>query len=126
VEVLKDPVGRMGYMGHRIRFPELATELMSFTPDLPIISNNPEQIYILADRPAYTRPIAFDPYQVSFRDDYALQLQFAGENMKRGGIFVLFGEPEETDVDLIDSYGLVPISSYPIATIYSYELASAD
>ena len=125
-EVLRDPVGRMGYMGHRIEFPEFVTELQSFSPDRPIISNNPEWIYILTDRPAYVRPIAFDPYQVAFREDYVQQLQFAGENLKRGGIFVVFGEPEETDLDLIDSYGLVPMSSYPIATIYAYERAGAD
>lgn len=125
-EVLRDPVGRMGYMGHRILFPELTSELKSLSPDRPIISNNPEWIYILTDRPAYVRPIAFDPYQVAFREDYDQQLQFAGENLKRGGIFVVFREPEETDLDLIDSYGLVPMSSYPIATIYAYEQAGAD
>ncbi|MCZ6529052.1 MAG: hypothetical protein O6949_01800 [Chloroflexi bacterium] len=125
-EVLRDPVGRMGYMGHRIRFPELTSELKSLSPDRPIISNNPEWIYILADRPAYVRPIAFDPYQVTFREDYAQQVQFAGANLMRGGIFVVFGEPEETDVDLIESFSLVPMSSYPIATIYGYEQAGAD
>jgi len=114
----QDPLPRLGYTGRKLLSPELVAALAQIPAESPIVSNNPELIYVLVGRPAYVRPIQYDPYQAQFRDDYELQFAQLEDQLGRGGVFVVFDELEADDREVIDRLDLELIQEYPTASIY--------
>jgi hypothetical protein len=114
----QDPLPRLGYTGRKLLSPELVAALGRIPAESPIVSNNPELIYVLVGRPAYVRPIHYDPYQAEYRDDYELQFAQLEDQLGRAGVFVVFDELEADDREVIDRLDLELIQEYPTASIY--------
>ena len=119
--LLSDPVSAIGYTGYRYTWPEFTAALQTIDQQRPILSNNPELVYVLAGRPAYVRPIRFDQYQQAFREDYEEQMAFAENLLTEGALLIVFHPVEEADQAVIERAGLQPVEVFPDATI----LASA-
>lgn len=115
---LLDPVDSLGYMGHKLDWQEVVQQLDGIPDDEAILSNNPEQVYILAGRPAYVRPISYDHYQESAREDYDRQLRWARDIMKEGAVFVAFRPVEGDDQAFIQFAGLEAYHEFPEAVFY--------
>lgn len=116
--IIQDPIPYLGYTGYRMRWEGVVQALEQIEPEQPIVSNNPELVYVLADRPAYVRPIRFDHYQDQFRDDFEQQLQATKERLLEGGVYVVFHPVESVDKATLDYTGAVKLVTYPEATFY--------
>ncbi len=106
VPLIEDPISHMGYAGRRYSWSEAVAALKQIPVDLPIVSNNPEMLYILAGRPAYVRPISYDHYQQAFRQDYEQQFQMLAEQLEMGGVFVHIDQLEPDDEVFIERFDL--------------------
>ncbi len=118
--LLSDPIQAMGYMGRRYDWPQVRSELTSIEKTTPIISNNPELVYVLSGRPAYVRPIRFDVYQDQAREDFVHQVQATEERMEQGGVYVIFYPIEDVDRDVIRMTGAELLQELPQAALYGY------
>lgn len=98
VSNLANPLPTIGYTGLRELWPDTVLGLQDIDSEVPIISNNPEMIYILADRPAYMWPIIFDSYRLQNREDFDQQIAATQEKLNRGGVLVIIGWPEEASM----------------------------
>lgn len=117
--MIKQPLRYLGYTGDRIQWSELVTSLEAVGAERPILSNNPELVYILAGRPAYVRPIRYDHYQEQLRQDYLEQLKEAEERLDQGGVLVIFKPVEPVDEGVVKYAGLNKIQEYDQAVIYA-------
>jgi 4-amino-4-deoxy-L-arabinose transferase-like glycosyltransferase len=115
---IRDPLGSLGYIGYKYRWQRVVKELQAIPPDASILSNNPELVYVLADRPAYVRPIRYDHYQEAFRDDYKEQLDEATDLMQSGSILVVFRPTEEDDETFVEYADLEVVVDTPEAVFY--------
>lgn len=118
--LISDPIQAMGYMGHRYDWPQVRSELTSIEKTTPIISNNPELVYVLSGRPAYVRPIRFDVYQDQAREDFRHQVDATEEKLERGGVYVIFYPIEEVDRDVIRMTGAQLLQELPQAALYGF------
>jgi hypothetical protein len=118
LKIIQQPLATLGYTGDRIRSSQLVRALEQLEPDQPILSNNPELVYILASRPAYVRPIRYDHYQERFRQDYEEQLQSAQEKLSAGGVLLIFKPVEAVDEVVIKRSGVVELADYDQAVIF--------
>ncbi len=125
-ETIRDPLPYLGYTGRRITWSEVVERLEQLPREVPIVSNNPEMIYILIGRPAYVRPISYDQYQNAVRQDYEQQFAFITGQMERGAAFVVFDQLEPDDIALIDGLSLRQVAEYPQASIYQAPGAESD
>jgi len=110
----------LGFTGTRERWSGVAADLLRLAGDHPIITNNPEMVYYLIDRPAYFMPILYDPYQQQERSDFGAQLELATERMKRGSVLVIFQPPKPWEAEALERLELVPLAVYEDVTIYGY------
>ncbi|HMK07849.1 MAG TPA: hypothetical protein VK449_02355, partial [Anaerolineales bacterium] len=95
--------------------PELARRLAA----APIvITDNPELVYYLAGRPAYTMPIKFDLYRQAFREDFNEQLDLARRRLAAGAVLVVFGEPSDEEAEVLGLLAVHPLYTAPDAVIY--------
>lgn len=118
IQMLRDPLPHLGYLGRRYTWPDVTAALDDVDPSVPIVSNNPEMVYILSGRPAYVRPIRFDVYQQQARQDYLDQVQATKERLDAGGVLVIFGEPEAVDHDILKRTGAHLSAKYSNAAFY--------
>ena len=118
--LVANPLQAIGYVGYRYTWPEVTERLAAIDGDQPIVSNNPELVYVLAERPAYVRPIRFDHYQQVYREDYQQQLEFASQLMVQGAVLVVFHPIEPVDQQFIDYAELQLGSELPQASFYRY------
>ena len=116
--MVRDPLPNLGYTGRKYMWPEVVDHLERIPEKVPIISNNPEMIYILAGRPAYVRPISFDPYRGELREDYQKQFAQLETQLASGAVFVVFDEIEADDQEVIERFNLQLLGEYPAARIY--------
>lgn len=118
-EILIDPMPYIGYSGFARGNPEVVQQLNDLDEKV-IISNNPELVFFLTDRPAYMRPIDFDPYSLDNREDYQQQLKFAQNLLDSGeAVFVQLREPRPEEENVIEDLDLQIIESYDEATFYT-------
>jgi 4-amino-4-deoxy-L-arabinose transferase-like glycosyltransferase len=110
----------LGFTGIRDRWPRVVQELTEHDPSIPIISNNPEMVYYLVDRPAYMKPIHYDPYQQAYREDFEEQIELARSRLASGSIFVFFDEPSDEEGEILKMLDAAPILSTSRVTIYAY------
>jgi hypothetical protein len=75
-------------------------------------------VYYLIDRPAYTMPIKYDPYQQAFREDFAEQIELARARLEAGAVLVIFGEPSDEETEVIERLALRPLDTFEGAVVY--------
>ncbi len=120
IDLLVSPFDHMGKMALRLNWPEVSTELSQIDPATPLISDNPEFVYILSGRSAYMRPIKFDHYRQKYREDYEQQIEATRRKLAEGGVYVLFDQDVEAELEIIELLEAAPLRSFPIATFYGY------
>jgi hypothetical protein len=120
IPIVRSSTLDLGFTGVRTQWPEVVQKIEERGESIPIISNNPEMVYYLADRPAYMKPIHYDPYQQTFREDFDEQIQLARDRLTAGSIFVFFDEPSEEEREILDMLEAAPILSTSRVTIYAY------
>lgn len=116
--MFRNPLPYLGYSGRKHLWPEVVEYLESVPEEVSIISNNPEIIYILAGRPAYVRPISYDPYRGELREDYEKQFIQLADQLAGGGAFVVFDEIETDDREVIERFDLLLLAEYPPVKIF--------
>ena len=107
----------MGFTRIRAEWLDLASDLRAAPT---IITDNPEMVYYLIDRPAYTMPIKFDQYQQRFREDYPQQIELARVRLEAGAVLVVFGEPSDEEAEVIGLLQVVPLRTYDDVVVYGY------
>lgn len=110
----------LGFTGIRERWSGPAAELLRLAGDRPIITNNPEMVYYLVDRPAYFMPILYDPYQQQERSDFEAQLELATERMKGGSVLVIFEPPKPWEEEALERLEVTPLRTYDPFVIYGF------
>ena len=110
VETLGGPGVNLGYAGVRRDSPELVEALEAIATDRPIISNNPELVYILTDRPAYLLPFEFDPYSQLPRNDYEQNIRSTRVRLEDGGVLVIFGNPDDEAIQAMEDLNVTPLT----------------
>jgi len=93
---------QIAYTGFKRQRQAAVEVLEALDPDAPIITNNPEMVYLMANRPAYMWPIAFDSYTLEERVDYDAQLESTRKKLRLGGVLVVFGWPMGTEELVFD------------------------
>jgi len=117
-QVLADPLPHLGYTGRRQLWAEAVAAIRQVPAEVPLVSNNPELVYILVGRPAYVRPISFDNYEQAVRSDYEEQFATLSSQLGSGGVFVLFDQLEPDDQAFIDRLDLRPLESFPQVRLF--------
>jgi hypothetical protein len=111
----------LGFTALRSEQQGVIARLETLDPEKPLISNNPEMVYYLIDRPAYMKPIKYDLYQQADRDDFEEQLELAETRLQEGSLFIQFGKPTEEEQEVIRRLGVKPAYKSGDVTIYSME-----
>ena len=120
LELMRDPEPELGYRGFGVSFPYLLDALEVIDPSRPLMTNNPELLYALIERPAYMWPIYYDAYKLTYNEDYDEKVGSARKLMKSGGVLVVFGKPEEYEMRVVDLLELEPLTITDVAIIYGY------
>jgi hypothetical protein len=110
----------LGFTGIRNEMEDVAELLQDRSEAIPLISNNPEMVYYLVDRPAYMKPIKFDVYQQAERDDFDVQIELAKSRLASGSLFVFFDEPSEEETEILQLLNATPIFQSPKVTVFAY------
>jgi len=124
-QMLADPLPYLGYTGRRQLWAEAVAAIRTLPAEVPLVSNNPELVYILVGRPAYVRPISFDNYEQAERLDYEQQFATLSSQLGGGGVFVLFDELELDDRAFIDRLKLQPLESFPQVRLFQVPAADS-
>jgi 4-amino-4-deoxy-L-arabinose transferase-like glycosyltransferase len=126
LRMLADPIPQLGYTGRRLLWADAVAAIREVPAEVPLVSNNPELVYILVGRPAYVRPISFDNYQQAARSDYEEQFRALEEQLRGGGVFVLFDELEPDDQAFIDRMGLSLLETFPQVRLFQAPAAGSQ
>jgi 4-amino-4-deoxy-L-arabinose transferase-like glycosyltransferase len=118
-EILQDPIGNIGYTGFKQAREDTVTKLRSIDFTTPIISNDPERVYVLADRPAYLLPLEFDFHTTREREDFDQQILATREKLNLGGVIVMFTPMSEREKGVINILGAEPLDMFERAIFYS-------
>jgi hypothetical protein len=119
LELMRDPEPKLGYRGFGVSFPYILDALEEIDPSRTLMTNNPELLYALIERPAYMWPIYYDAYQLTYNENYDENVDSARKLMKAGGVLVVFGKPEEYEMRVVDLLELEPLTITDVAIIYS-------
>jgi hypothetical protein len=119
LELMRDPEPKLGYRGFGVSFPYFLDALEEIDPSRTLMTNNPELLYALIERPSYMWPIYYDAYQLTYNEDYDENVDSARKLMKAGGVLVVFGKPEEYEMRVVDLLELEPLTITDVAIIYS-------
>jgi hypothetical protein len=107
----------LGFTRIRTDWVDLASDLRR---ESTIITDNPEMVYYLIDRPAYMIPIKFDQYRQAFREDYLQQIELARTRLEGGAVLVIFGEPSDEEAEVISLLEVVPLRIFDDVAVYGY------
>ncbi len=116
---LSDPFPWIGYTARRVTWADTVALMHEYEGRAPLVSNNPEMVYILTGEPAYVRPISYDQYQEAPRADYQDQLVQITAILEQGSVLVVFKPVEPDDARLIDYAGLAGIGETQYAKFYA-------
>lgn len=116
--LVRDPIPQIGYTGLKYTMPSVVERLESIDPADPIISNNPELVFILIDKPAYMRPIRFDSYQLAYREDFEQQVADAQSKLDLGAVLVVFGPLNAEEEQVLQALDVRPTYQSPEATFF--------
>lgn len=107
----------MGFTKVRETWGELVARLSSAST---ILTDNPEMVYFLLDRPAYTMPIKFDQYQQAYREDFEAQIALARDRLEAGALLVVFGNPSDEEVEVLERLDVLQLWTDEDATVFGY------
>ena len=116
--ILRYPMSKIGYTGLKQQWPDVVARLKDVDSSAAIISNNPEMVYVFTERPAYMRPINFDVYKLTNREDYSEQLEWAQSLLDSGGVFVQLRDPNPHEREAIEDLDIEVRYTFPTAWIY--------
>jgi hypothetical protein len=116
--LLGDEGLNLGYVDIKRDRPELVAGLRAIDSEIPIISNNPEMVFILAGRPAYLLPIRFDAYSQTERADYEKNVRANRRRLEEGAVLVILGNPDEGALQAMDDLNVTPIRGFSSAMFY--------
>ena len=114
------------YLSYMRMRPGVVNELESIDPDVPIITNNQELVYLMTERGAYMWPIQFDQYRQEEREDYMAQLDATREKLDRGAILVVFGWPVGTEELVFNVLNTQRLETFIDVTFLGYPEAQSD
>jgi hypothetical protein len=108
---------------------EMVKGLQELDPSRPLISNDPQQLYLISQRSAYIAPIRYSRYTRQVNDEFARDVREMKRRMdQEGAILVLFRDPlisdDEEERKADERYvkeltqGLVKLAVYSRATFY--------
>jgi hypothetical protein len=120
VGLVRDPILVGGYFEYKIKRAEAIQEFRKIDPEAPIISNNPELVYVMSERTAYMWPIEFDHYKLEEREDYEEQIEATREKLFRGGVLIIFGWPEGTENIVFDLLGAERFAHFIDVSFFGY------
>ncbi len=118
--ILLDPTPSLGYTGIKMERTDIVERLESINRAAPIISNDPELVYILADRAAYMLPIRFDANIGKEREDFNAQIEATRKKLEAGGMLILFSPIHERDMEVIDLLQADLIDTFYGSLFYAY------
>ena len=75
-------------------------------------------VYVFTERPAYMRPISFDVYKLTNREDYSEQLEWVQSLLNGGGVYVQLRDPSPDDIEAIEDLDIEVRYSFTAAWIY--------
>ncbi len=118
LQLLGEPGLSLGYVGIRRTNSDLAEALGDINLDVLIISNNPEAVYIITDRPAYLLPTRIDPHTDSVRPDYDESIDAHRRKLESGAVLVIFGSPDEMALEAMNDLNVTPLRGFNSAAFY--------
>lgn len=118
LEILRADGLNLGYVDVKRNAPNLVAGLSEIEHSTPIISNNPEMIFILANRPAYLLPVRIDAYTQSEREDYEQNIKANRRRLEQGAILVILGKPDEGALEAMNDLNVTPLTGYTSAAFY--------
>jgi 4-amino-4-deoxy-L-arabinose transferase-like glycosyltransferase len=118
--ILLDPTPSLGYTGIKMERTDIVERLESINRAAPIISNDPELVYILADRAAYMLPIRYDANIGKEREDFDLQIEATRRKLNDGGMLVLFSPINDSVTEVINLLEVELIDSFYGSSFYAY------
>lgn len=126
ISMLKDPNPSLGYTGLREERRDTVSMLAELDRTKPIISNDPEMVFVFSGRPAYMLPIVYDFNTEKERDDFAQQIEATRDKLDRGGMIVLFSPMNENDFMVVDILGAELIDTFLGSSFYAYPQSLLD
>ena len=125
---VKNPGFAYGLTDARRYWTDVVRGLRQLDPSKPLISNDPQLLYVLSDRTAYTAPIGYNRYTQQVNENFANDIAVMRRRMDEGAILVLFkddpnlvvdreGQNEDIYVTEITK-GLQRIGNYSRARVY--------
>lgn len=116
----------LGLTNARRFWTDVVAGLQKLDLTVPLISDNPQLLYILCGRSAYRTPVLFNRYTGQNEADFDANLATMRQQMANGAILVIFQRYEEDQTNALDqeSYvrritkGLDLIKTYSHAQVY--------
>lgn len=124
--IIQDPISNIGYTGLKEQRPETVEMLKSIEASSPIISNDPEMVYILGDRTAYLFPLKVDYHTTQEREDYEQQIEATRDKLNQGGVIVLFSPMRESELEVVDLLRAELLDVFYGSSFYGYPEAIND
>lgn len=118
VQFLRQTECDFGYISARQARPAVAQTLQELPEDTLIITNNLELVFIFAERPAYALPIPYDHYTETARADFDEQVALASQRLDEGAVIMFYGEPDDSDLEVIDLLDVQVIQQFYQSTLY--------
>jgi hypothetical protein len=125
-QILKDPLSSIGYSGLKQQRPETVEMLESIDTSVPIISNDPEMIYIFVNRPAYLLPLQIDYHTTMEREDFDQQFSATKEKLLDGGVVVLFSPMTESELQVVELLDAELLDVFYGSSFYGYPEVIAE
>jgi 4-amino-4-deoxy-L-arabinose transferase-like glycosyltransferase len=126
LSMLIDPFPSLGYTGLREERADTVSMLRSLDRTKPIISNDPELVFVFLNRPAYMLPINYDFNTEKERDDFEEQVEATRDKLDRGGMLVLFSPMKENDFMVVDMLGAELMDTFLGSSFYAYPYTLLD
>jgi hypothetical protein len=120
VQHLMDPIPALGYTGIRQERPDVVEMLDSIDRSVSIISNDPEMVFILVNRPAYMIPIEIDAHTGMARDDFSAQLEATRGKLSQGSWLVLFSPMTDAELEVARLLDATMMDAFKGALFYGY------
>jgi hypothetical protein len=111
----------LGYANTTLRGSEVIDVIKSLPAELILYSNEPQLVYLVANRITYMTPVFFDSIAYEYRDTYQADLMTMREQIEADqALLVYFYEPDyATDAYYLElTEGLKPVGEYPFAFIF--------
>ncbi|OGO15109.1 MAG: hypothetical protein A2Z14_17950 [Chloroflexi bacterium RBG_16_48_8] len=124
--ILQDPLSNIGYTGLKQQRPDTVEMLESIESSVSIISNDPEMVYIFADRPAYLLPLKVDYHTTQEREDYDQQVEATREKLNQGGVIVIFTPMTERESEVVELLDAELLDAFLGSAFYGYPEAIAE